>query len=547
MTATPADSRTAARWIAEATRPWKRHATRSALPVVADVVPAIGFAAGLGWLMGSLVPVLSDPEPARLAAAVAPGAGLAFVSLLLRGALGQWATYSAARVARDVKAGMRRRLLPGVFTGRLSDSAAMGAILEGIDALDGHFSRFVPSRTAAAAAPLLLIGAAAFVSPFAAGILLFTLLPFVIGMALTGMAAAAESRRQFSAMERLSGLFLDRVRALPAIVAFQGEDRQARLMERASTELAHRTSRVLKVAFLSSAILEFFSALSVALVAVYCGFNLLRILPFPAPDQLSLGQAFFLLALAPEVYQPMRRLAAAYHERQAAEAAVPHLQALEAALPAQARQPVDLTAAPRIVWSDVTITYGEAAPAVSGFSHDLAAGRSLAFTGPSGSGKSSLLHALLGLSPVTAGTIRIDDLALDTAHDLGPSIAYAGQAPMVVPGTLGDNIRIARPEASDREVMAAAAQAGLSGNLNRPIDERGGGLSGGERRRLGLARAFLKPSAILILDEPTAHLDAASEQKLLPVIREACAGRTSLIATHSAAVAALADEVILLS
>ena len=551
MSATLPDPRAPARWLATATRPWKRAATLSSALVIADVVPAIGFAAGLGWMMGAVVPALPMGESSggigALARAVAPGAALAVMSLLLRGTLAQTAATRSATVARQVKSGLRQRLLPAAFGGRLSDSAAMAGLVEGVDAMDGHFSRFIPARTAAAVSPLLLIGAAAFASPFTAGILLFTLFPFIVGMALTGMAAAAESRRQFQAMERLSGLFLDRIRALPAILSFQAEERQARLMGRASDELALRTSRVLRVAFLSSAILEFFSALAVALVAVYCGFNLLRILPFPAPDTLSLGQAFFLLALAPEVYQPMRRLAAAYHERQAAEAAVPHLQELDAALPDQDRQPLHVAKAPEIVFDGVRIAYGEGAPAVAGFSCRVPAGHSLALTGPSGSGKSSLLHALLGLAPVTGGHLFIDGQALELHHDLGPTIAYAGQAPMVVPGTLADNIRLACPDATDAQIMQAAAKAGLSGDICRPIDERGGGLSGGERRRLGLARAFLKPSAILLLDEPTAHLDAQSEAALLPLLKQAMQNRTTLIATHSDSVAALANQTVTLS
>ncbi len=393
----------------------------------------------------------------------------------------------------------------------------------------------------------MLIAAAAIVSPFAAGILIFTLLPFVIGMALTGMAAAAESRRQFVAMERLSGLFLDRIRALPAILAFQSEAQQSRQIARASDELARRTSSVLKVAFLSSAILEFFSALAVALVAVYCGFNLLRLLPFPAPDMLTLGQAFFLLALAPEVYQPMRRLAAAYHDRQAADSAVPHLKALEQAVPTAISRSLELHHAPALTFDKVTIAYADAAPAVRDFSLTVPSGRIIALVGASGSGKSSLIHLLLGLSPLTSGRILVDGQPLLCDDDLSASIAYAGQAPMVIPGTLEDNIRIALPQASHRQIMEAAVKAGLRGDLNRVIDERGGGLSGGERRRLGLARAFLKPAPILLLDEPTAHLDARSENDLLAVIQQAAKDRTTVIATHSAAVAALADTVVELS
>ncbi len=540
-------SRAIANWLSTATAPWKKRAQFSAVLVIADVVPAIGFAAGLGLALGAIVPALADPSAASVLKAVTPGAALAVGSLLLRGVLGQAATISASHLSQSVKSALRARLMSGVFSGKLSDSEAMAAAVEGVDALDGFITRFRPIKTAAVVSPLVLIAAAAVVSPFTAGILVFTLLPFVIGMALTGMAAAAESRRQFVAMERLSGLFLDRIRALPAILAFQSEVPQSRQIARASDELARRTSKVLKVAFLSSAILEFFSALAVALVAVYCGFNLLRLLPFPAPDVLTLGQAFFLLALAPEVYQPMRRLAAAYHDRQAADSAVPHLQALEQAAPASATRNINLRHAPALTFDKVTITYGDAAPVISDFSLTVPTGRTIALIGASGTGKSSLIHLLLGLSPLSGGQILIDGEPLASSEDLSPSIAYAGQAPMVIPGTLEDNIRIALPQASTRQIMEAAAKAGLRGDLTRPIDERGGGLSGGERRRLGLARAFLKPAPILLLDEPTAHLDAASEQALLAIIRQASEGRTTLIATHSDAVAALADTVVELS
>ncbi|WP_297804455.1 thiol reductant ABC exporter subunit CydD [uncultured Brevundimonas sp.] len=544
MTDTLPDSRATARWLKTATADWKRPVATVSVLTMADAVPAVAFAAGLGWAMGSAVDAVG--EGLSMLAAVAPGAGLSVAALLLRGALAQITAGRAAKVAMQVKNGLRQRLAPAVLSGRLSDAAAMTGFVEAVDALDGYFAKFAPSRTAAAIVPLILIAAAAVVSPFAAGILLFTLIPFVLGMALTGMAAAKESRRQFVAMERLSGLFLDRIRALPAILTFEAETQQTGIIARASTQLAQRTSKVLKVAFLSSAILEFFSALSVALVAVYCGFNLLKILPFPAPDSLTLGKAFFLLALAPEVYQPMRRLAAAYHERQAADSAVPSLQALSDATSEVAPQPLKLKAAPVIRFENVSIRYDQNLPAVENVSLALDIGETVALMGPSGSGKSSLLHSLMGLAPISAGRITVDGTPLGPHIDLVPSIAYAGQAPMVIPGTIEDNIRLAWPAASTRQIMEAAVKAGLKGDLSRMVDERGGGLSGGERRRLGLARAFLKPSAILILDEPTAHLDRASEDALLPILRQAIAGRTTLIATHSEQVAKLAHQVVTL-
>jgi ATP-binding cassette subfamily C protein CydD len=536
MTAQPIDAAAPpAQWLKAALAPRRRLMALASGLVIADAVPAVGFAAGLALAVGAL--------PQGISYAV-PGALLAVCSLLARGLLAQCATVVGARAARAVKGDLRRQVLTGAFSGRLSDAETMTATVEGVEALDGHVSRFLPARLAAGVTPLLLIAAAAVVSPFTAGILIFTLLPFVIGMALTGMAAGAESRRQFQALERLSGLFLDRIRALPAILAFQAEAQQAGVIGRASENLAVRTGKVLKIAFLSSAILEFFSALAVALVAVYCGFNLLKLLPFPAPDQLSLTRAFFLLALAPEVYVPMRRLSAAYHDRQAAEAAVPSLRRLADAAETASVRPPAPTTAPAIAFHDVEISYEAGAPVLTGFDLAVAPGATVALLGASGSGKSSLLHLFLGLSPLTSGEVEVGDARLSDHPDLTAWIAWAGQAPVVVPGTLAENIALAWRAAPADRIKEAAARAGFAGDLNRTIDERGGGLSGGERRRLGLARAFLKPAPILLLDEPTANLDAASETALLPIIRAAAEGRTTLIATHSEAVAELADVVV---
>ena len=520
-------------------RAWARTGRR-ALAVteglaVLEALPAIGFAAGLAGAIGRIA---SGDGP------VWPWILLAVLSLWLRAALTQLATSGGAHAAAGIKIQVRRTVLAQVFSGRRVDDDGLSAAVEGVEALDGYFARFAALKTAAAVAPLIIIVAAAFASPVAAGILLFTLIPFVIGMALTGMAAASESRRHFAALQRLAGVFVDRIRALPVLIAYQAEDRAVADIAAASDELERRTSRVLKIAFLSSGVLEFFAALSVALVAVYCGFNLLRLLPFPAPETLTLTRAFFVLALAPEVYAPLRRLAAAYHDRQAAEAAVPALIAAAPEKPGQDQARIAWADAPAVRFHNVDIRYQPGEPVVARFSLDIAPGSIVALAGASGSGKSSLLHLLLGLAPLSAGDVEIGGVSLSAAGSFAGAAAWASQAPIVIPGTLRDNIALARPGATEGEIRKAADQVGLTGDLARPIDERGGGLSGGERRRLGLARAQLSRSRLLLLDEPTANLDGETEAELIDVLRKTARGRTTIIATHSPAVLALADKVV---
>lgn len=511
-----------------------------------DGLAAIGFAAGLAFGADAIA---SHRGPLVLAASLLG----VVAAMLLRGLLAYAAAEAGAQAAADAKAGLRAELTRAVFGhagakgARRSAGEATTALVEGVEAMDGYFARFLPTRLAAAALPLLMIAAAALASPICAAILLATLIPFVAAMILAGTAAAAESRAQFQALERLSGLFLDRVRALPVVLAFQAEGTATAALGRSASDLAERTLRVLRVAFISSAALEFFAALSVALVAVYCGFNLLRLLPFPVPEQLDLKRAFFVLALAPEVYAPMRRLAAAYHDRQAAEAAAARLSTFE---PPEAAAPAPpLAAAPAIRFEGVAVRYPDAdAPAVAGFDLDIPPGAIVALVGASGAGKSSILNLLLGLAPLSEGRILVDGAP---RPDLSTDIAWAGQSPLILPASIADNIALSRRDAPRAEIEAAAERAGLGpalaerpGGLDYVLDERGSGLSGGERRRLSLARALLKPAPILLLDEPTANLDAAAEAQMLAALRLAAKGRTTLIATHSEAVAALADQVV---
>lgn len=540
ITASPDPVRRLAQIVPPAARP-----RRATMLLLGDTLAGIGFAAGLA---GAVVHVAAGwpallPWIVLLVGAGSARGGFAFLAARV-------GADAAQRTKRTVRAALVTDLLARAPGGSATTGTVLATCVDEVEALDGYVARFLPARSAAALGPLLALAATALASPIAAAILAITLLPFVAAMILAGGAAAEESRRQFGALARLSGLFADRIRALPIVLAFDGERREGERLGRASDDVALRTMRVLRVAFLSSASLEFFAALSVALVAVYAGFNLLGLLPFPVPEKLDLARAFFVLALAPEFYLPMRRLAAAYHDKQAAQTAV---ERFPDALFAPPSEPVAAQApetVPRITLIDVAVRYdGSDAPAISALSIDIAPHEIVALVGPSGSGKSSVLHLLLGLAPLGAGRVLVDGIDLGPGVALAPATAWVGQTPLIVPGTLRANIALAWPAATSDEIEQAVRHAGLgpmlaTRGLDAPIDARGGGLSGGEIRRIALARALLKPSAVLLLDEPTAHLDPVAEAALIETIRAACHGRTTLIATHSAALAAIADRIV---
>jgi ATP-binding cassette subfamily C protein CydD len=507
-----------------------------------DTLAAIGFAAGIA---GGVTVVAGQGAGQG---AVLPWAVLMLATGALRGVFATLALRRGAVRAGAVRRAQRLRAVAATLyrkPGTPIDSGLLASqAVDAVEALDGYVARFLPARRAAAIAPLLVLAATACASWVAAAILAATLVPFIAGMILAGGAAADESRRQFVALHRLSARFADRVRGLPVVLAFRAETRETEAIGAAAQDLAERTMRVLRVAFLSSAALEFFAALSVALVAVYCGFALLGLLPFAAPETLTLAQAFFVLALAPEFYAPMRRLAAAYHDKQAAETAADTLMPLAEPEPV----PVVRVAAP-LVLHDVAIHYpGSDAPAVSHLSLRIEAGETVALLGPSGSGKTSVLHLLLGLAPLSAGTVEAGGVPLVS---LAGQASWAGQHPLLIAGTIRDNLTLAHPPADELAIQRAVAAAGLGpmlavrpGGLDAPLDARGGGLSGGERRRIALARALLNPAPFLLLDEPTAHLDAAAEAALIATIARAAQGRTTLIATHSPALATIATRVV---
>jgi ATP-binding cassette subfamily C protein CydD len=306
------------------------------------------------------------------------------------------------------------------------------------------------------------------------------------------------------------------------------------------------------VAFLSTAVLEFFASVSIALVAVYIGFKLLGVFPFGTGETLTLAEGLTALILAPEFFSPIRKLSSLHHDRADATAAAEMLSDwLERREDDPVKKLAPLPQAPVIVFDEVVLGWGDDRLAVSDLSFEAEPGKVTTLAGPSGSGKSTALLALIGRARLVSGQIRVGAHTLAPGESLADSIAYIGQTPWLMEGTIRENIAIARPDASPIEIEEAATQAGIldfadesRGGLEQTLARFGAGLSGGQRQRIALARALLRNAPIILMDEPTAHLDPDAEQEFLSKLEDLAKGRTLLVATHSDTLIAASDAVI---
>jgi ATP-binding cassette subfamily C protein CydD len=482
-------------------------------------------------------------------------AALALIAALaLRAACDFAQARLTARHAARVKTLVRGRVVAGLLDRARGDAAAIGesvgAAAEEIEALDGYYSLYAPAALEARIGPVAILAAVALASPIAAAILFATLVPFAAVMALAGGAAGAAARAQFAALSRLSGTFVDRIRALPVILAFQAEGPETAKVATAARDVSARTLNVLRIAFISSGAIDFFAALAVALVAVYCGFSLLGLLPFKAPETLDFRHAFVALALAPEVYGPLRRLSAAYHEKSLGEAAMARLRPLLEPLALAPSMGLAAPSPPPVRLKGLTLKLGDMT--LGPLTAVAPAGALTAITGPTGSGKSSLLAAILGALTPLAGEVEIADTGVVGA--LTGAVATAGQAPVFLPGTILENLLWAGPGVTSQAALEMADRLGLGPALAaRPLgaatvlDERGSGLSGGERRRLALARAFLRPARLILLDEPTSDLDGEAKAAVIALIAGLTGSHTVIAATHDPDLAAAATTVVCLA
>lgn len=541
-------------WLADLARAARGRQRLAALCISLSGALLIGQAAAIAWLVQQVL-----VERAPLVQAVPVLCALALV-LVLRTLLGSATQAAASDVADAARLALRERVF-GCLLGqgplwlRQRRTGELGELmLHHGDAIENYYSGFLPVRTEVVVVPLLILAAVAWVDWVVALILLFTapLVPFF--MMLVGWGAEAAGRAQLGELARMSGHFADRLKGLGLLRLYGRGDAELAGIASAAEGVRLRTMKVLRIAFLSSTVLEFFASVSVAMVALYLGLSYLGMMSLHAAVP-TLGAGLFCLLLAPEFYAPLRRLAAHYHDRANALAAAAEVERLLQVLPEEpallaedlaprAAEPAEAALPPLQARGLVLRPLGATHDVLQDLDLQLEAGQRLALVGPSGSGKSTLLEALAGWLPPRAGRVQLR---------AGLQVAYASQRPYLFHGTIAENLRLADPAASDARLRAVAEAAQvlqfaqrLPLGLDTPIGERGFGLSGGEARRIGLARLLLRDPQVLLLDEPTAFLDADTEAALLRSLAAYARGRSVVIATHSPAAIAWADRCLLL-
>ncbi|WP_083597899.1 thiol reductant ABC exporter subunit CydD [Actinomadura madurae] len=459
--------------------------------------------------------------------------------------------WAAARMAGRAAAGVKRGLREGLLRGRPGEEGRAGArvtlLTRGLDAVDPFFTGYVPQLLAACVVPVVVLARLASVD-WASALVVAVTVPLVpVFGALVGLRTAALTGRQWGLLHRLGGHFRDVLAGLGTLRAFGRTGHQSVVVRELAGEHRRASVRALRVAFLSSLVLELVCALSVAVVAVPVGLRLLE-------GGMALRAGLLVLVLTPEVYLPLRALGQRFHaSAEGVAAAEAAFAALDARPGAAAGGAVPGRGAPEIVLEEVTVRYpGSERAALERVSLRIAAGERVAVTGPSGAGKSTLLLVLAGLVAPDSGRVLVDgvDLAeLDVAA-WRSRLGWVPQRPHLFAASVADNIRLADPGAGTGRVAEAARAAAvdfvddLPDGWDTVLGEGGAGLSAGQRQRLAIARAFLSGGPVMLLDEPTARLDLHSERVLVDAAVRLLAGRTAVLVAHRPALLRAADRVV---
>lgn len=473
-----------------------------------------------------------------------------------RAILGWLADMAAATAGMKVTTALRADVLAHLL--RVGSVGMAGAgtgetvttLTEGIDALEPYVAHYLPRAAMMVVMPLMILGCVAGLDGWSFAILACTGPLIPLFMALVGYRAQAIMDRQWTQLLLLGNGFLDFLQGMTTLRLFGHAHHAASTVGRMADDYRRTTLSVMRVAFLTSAALEFFASLSIALVAVVFGARLLS-------GHADFRTAFLVLLLAPEYFMPLRAFSASYHARQNATVAMRRIAAL-LALP---QAPMAATIAPAppsgplagIACTNLSAAYGtDAAPVLAHASCQFPRDALTVVVGESGAGKTTLLRLLLGLLAPSAGTIvALDDAGQPLAGPWRDRIGWVPQRPCLPSGTIADILRLGAPDADLAQLRAAATQAdalafieALPQGFDTPIGERGARLSGGQARRLALTRALIRDPAILILDEPTSDLDPDSERRVVDAIRRAVPGRIVIVTTHRRTMIGQADHLL---
>ncbi|CDT43274.1 MULTISPECIES: heme ABC transporter permease/ATP-binding protein CydD [Vibrio] len=448
-----------------------------------------------------------------------------------------------------------RELGPAYIKGKPAGTWAT-LLLEQVEDMQDFFSRYLPQMSLSVMIPFIIL-VVVFPVNWAAGLIFLITAPLVpMFMALVGMKAADANRKNFKALQRLSGHFYDRLQSMTTIRLFDRTNAETEVLKGASEVFRTRTMDVLKIAFLSSAVLEFFTSISIAMTAVYFGFTYIGELNFGHYGAgITLFAGLFILILAPEFYQPLRDLGTFYHAKQqavgAAESIVEFLETDITKVKSGDTQ-LDPAQGINIEAQDLKVLSPEGVQLVGPISFALNTRQSTALVGPSGAGKTSLINAILGFMPYE-GSLKINGIELRDL-DLASwrkTISWVGQNPLLLHGTIRDNVTLGKHDITDQVVENALEQSFANEFVNEHgldymISDRSGGLSVGQSQRLALARAMIQDGQFWLLDEPTASLDTRSEQLVMKGINSNIESRTALLVTHQLAPLKSVDNILVM-
>lgn len=441
---------------------------------------------------------------------------------------------------------------------QLGTGHLLHCLTNAVDAIEAYYVRYLPAKFLVVLLPLAILIAIIPIDKVSVIVMCVTapLIPFC--MILIGKNTQEKNQRQWRQLSRMSCYFLDRLQGLLTLKIFQASQREITALHAISEQYRTDTMAVLRVAFLSSLALEFLATVSIAMIAVLIGFRLMW-------GEMQFAHGLFILLLAPEFYLPLRQMGGHYHARMDAVAAAEQLaQLLHQQVSAEPSKTSDDSLmisqyhnAPTIHLKNIDVSYMDGDNGVRHALHQLSmtlqAGETVVMIGPSGSGKSTIVNLLLGFLHPNCGEIRIDEHVVENLNQSQwqNQIAWVPQSPYLFHGTIADNIALGQPKASASEIRRAAELANIDDDIQSMpqayqtlIGERGEGLSGGQIRRVALARAFLRNAVLVILDEPTASLDTEAEAKILPAIQRLVENKTALIISHRRTLLSVADRVI---